>query len=82
MDLEYLKFVDFRKENPLSFRGVFDPDKADKWIKAMEKVFSVLDCTDHQKVAFATYMLEADVLVEWRKMAIRGISNGDHLGCI
>ena len=43
VDLEYLKFIEFRKKNLLSFRGVFDPDKADEWIKAMEKVFSVLD---------------------------------------
>ena len=60
MDLEYLKFAKFRKANPRSFRGAFDPDKIDEWIKVMEKVFSVLDCTDRQKVAFATYMLEAD----------------------
>ena len=57
MDLEYLKFAEFRKANQPSFRGVFNPDKADEWVKAMKKVFSILDCTDHQKVAFATYML-------------------------
>ena len=53
MDLEYLKFAEFRKANPPSFRGAFDPDKADKWFTVMEKVFSILDYTDHQKVAFA-----------------------------
>ena len=47
VDLEYLKFAKFRKANPPSFSGVFQPDKADEWIKAMEKVFSILDCTDH-----------------------------------
>ena len=31
----------------------------------MEMVFSVLDCTNRQKVAFATYMLEADVEFWW-----------------
>ncbi|XP_027343014.1 uncharacterized protein LOC113855579 [Abrus precatorius] len=51
MDLEYLKFAEFRKANPPNFRGAFDPDKADEWIKAMEKVFYVLDYTDRQKVA-------------------------------
>ena len=61
MDLEYLKFAEFRKANPPSFRWAFDPEKADKWVKEMENVFSILDCTDHQKVAFASYMLEADV---------------------
>ena len=46
VDLEYLKFAEFKKANPPSFRGAFDPDKADEWVKAMEKVFSVLECTD------------------------------------
>ena len=65
MELEYLKFTEFRKVNLPSFRGVFDPDKANEWIKAMEKVFSVLDYTDHQKAAFAAYMLEADTEFWW-----------------
>ena len=60
VDLDYLKFVEFRKANPPGFRGAFDLDKADEWVKAVEKVFSVLYCTEHQKVTFATYMLEAD----------------------
>ena len=60
VDLDYLKFAEFRKLNPPSFRGVFDPDKADEWIKAVEKIFAILDCTDHQKVNFTTFMLEAN----------------------
>ena len=28
VDLEYLKFVEFRKANPPSFKGAFNPDKA------------------------------------------------------
>ncbi|XP_027337088.1 uncharacterized protein LOC113850732 [Abrus precatorius] len=55
MDLEYLKFAEFRKANSPNFRGAFDPDK----------VFFVLDCTNCQKVAFATYMLEADAKFWW-----------------
>ena len=65
VDLESLKFTEFRKANWPSFRGIFDPDKADEWIKAIEKVFSILDCIDRQKVAFATYMLEVDVEFWW-----------------
>ena len=60
LDLEYLKFAEFGKVNPPSFWWAFELDKAEEWIKAMEKVFSVLACNDQQKVAFATYMLEAD----------------------
>ena len=60
-NLDYLKFVEFRKANPPSFRGAYDPNKANEWIKAMEKIFFVLDCSDHQKMSFTAYMLEADV---------------------
>ena len=65
--MEYLKFVEFRKVNPLSFRGTFDPNKSEGWIKVIEKVFFffVLASTDYQKVAFATYMLEADAKFWW-----------------
>ena len=55
-----IKFAEFQKANPPSFEGTFDLDKAKEWIKAMEKVFSILACTDYQKVMFATYMLEAN----------------------
>ena len=34
----------------------------------MEKVFSILACTEYQKVAFAPYMLEADVEFWWTNM--------------
>ena len=29
-DLDYLKFAEFRKANPPSFRGAYNPDKADE----------------------------------------------------
>ena len=68
VDLDYLKFEEFKKANPPSFQGAYDPDKADEWIKAMEKVFSILDCSDHQKVTFAIYMLEADAEFWWNNV--------------
>ena len=67
-DLDYLKFAKFRKANPPSFREAYNLDKADEWIKAMEKIFSVLDCSDHQKVSFATYMLKADAEFWWNSV--------------
>ena len=68
VDLEYLKFAEFRKANSPSFRGVFNPDKAKEWVKTMEKVFSILTCIDHQQVAFATYKLEVDAEFWWNGM--------------
>ena len=46
----------------------FDLDKIEEWVKAMEKVFSILAYTDHQKVAFVTYMLKADAEFWWNGM--------------
>ena len=60
VNLEYLKFAEFQKTNSPSFKGAFDSDKAEEWIKTMLKVFSIFACTDYQKVAFASYMLEVD----------------------
>ena len=68
VDLKYLKFAEFWKANPPSFRGAFDSNKAEEWVKAMEKVFSILACTNHQKVAFATYMFEADAKFWWNSV--------------
>ena len=68
VDLEYLKFAEFRKVNPPSFRGAFDPDKVEEWIKIMENVFSVLACADYRNVAFATYILEVDAEFWWNGM--------------
>ena len=65
VDLEYLKVVEFRKASPLSFRGAYNLDRADKWIRAIEKIFTVLVCTEEQRLAFATYMLEADAMLWW-----------------
>ena len=68
VDLKYLTFIELKKANPSSFRGTFNPDKAQEWIKAMEKIFSVLVCTEHQTVAFAIYMLKVDTKFWWTSM--------------
>ena len=57
--------LNLEKANPPSFRGTFGLDKAEEWVKAMEKIFSILACTDRQQVAFATYMQEVDVEFWW-----------------
>ena len=60
VNLEYLKFTEFQNVNPQSFQGTFNPNRANEWIKATKKIFSVLAYTKEQKVAFATYMLEVN----------------------
>ena len=39
VNLEYLKFVEFKKTNQPNFLGTFHLDKAEEWIKMIEKIF-------------------------------------------
>ncbi|XP_058782929.1 uncharacterized protein LOC131657562 [Vicia villosa] len=52
----------FQRENPSVFKGKHDPDGALEWLKEIERIFRVMDCTQAQKVWYGTHMLavEAD----------------------
>ncbi|XP_058733556.1 uncharacterized protein LOC131605185 [Vicia villosa] len=52
----------FQRENPPVFKGTHDPDGALDWLKEIERIFRVMDCTPTQKVRYGTHMLakEAD----------------------
>ncbi|XP_058777768.1 uncharacterized protein LOC131652016 [Vicia villosa] len=54
---EFRAFGDFRKINPPIFEGGYGPDKAQAWMKEMEGIFQVVNCTDVKKVRFGTHML-------------------------
>ena len=52
----------FQRENPPTFKGRYDPDGAQTWLKEIERIFRVMDCSEVQKVCYGTHMLakEAD----------------------
>jgi len=52
----------FLRNHPPTFKGRYDPDGAHTWLKEIERVFRVMQCTGVQKVRFGTHMLaeEAD----------------------
>jgi hypothetical protein len=52
----------FLRNHPPTFKGRYDPDGAQTWLKEVERIFRVMQCTDDQKVRFGTHMLseEAD----------------------
>ncbi|XP_058741425.1 uncharacterized protein LOC131613802 [Vicia villosa] len=52
----------FQRENPPTFKGRYDPDGAQAWLKEMEQIFRVMDCSATQKVGHGTHMMagEAD----------------------
>ena len=35
----------FQRENPPTFKGKYDPDGALDWLKEIERIFRVMDCT-------------------------------------
>ena len=56
------KLETFLRNHPPTFKGRYDPDGAQKWLKEIERIFRVMECTDAQKVRFGAHMLaeEAD----------------------
>jgi len=52
----------FLRNHPPTFKGRYDPDGAQKWLKEVERIFRVMQCSEAQNVCFGTHMLaeEAD----------------------
>jgi len=52
----------FLRNHPPTFKRRYDPDGAQKWLKEVERIFRVMQCSEVQKVRFGTHMLaeEAD----------------------
>ncbi|RHN45425.1 putative nucleotidyltransferase, Ribonuclease H [Medicago truncatula] len=52
----------FMRNHPPTFKGRYDPDGAQTWLKETERIFRVMQCTEVQKVRFGTHQLaeEAD----------------------
>ena len=63
----------FRKLQPPSFEGSKDPLVAEEWIRELEKIFSLLECSDSHKVSCATYMLKEGAS-HWWEMTMRTLN--------
>ncbi|XP_058768915.1 uncharacterized protein LOC131642712 [Vicia villosa] len=59
-----------RNNSPI-FEGEHEPDKAQAWVKAIEKIFRVMNYTDAQRVQFGTHMLEKEAEDWWGNTAQR-----------
>ncbi|RDX61207.1 hypothetical protein CR513_60585, partial [Mucuna pruriens] len=51
----------FQRRKPPMFKGGYDLDNAQNWVKEVEKIFRVMECTNAQKVMFDTYVLVEEV---------------------
>ncbi|XP_050914936.1 uncharacterized protein LOC127129865 [Lathyrus oleraceus] len=57
---EFRALGKFHRNNPPTFEEAHELDKAQEWLKAIEKIFRVMNCSDAQKVQFGTHMLEKE----------------------
>ncbi|XP_052735879.1 uncharacterized protein LOC128197680 [Vigna angularis] len=64
----YSRLNDFLRHDPTRFNGRATPDKADAWIKDIEKIFHVIKCTDEEKLDYATFILKEEAEYWWDGM--------------
>ena len=62
---EYHGLDRFQRNNPPTFRGGYDPEGAETWLKEMRKIFRVMQCPEEQQVLFATHMLAEEAEYWW-----------------
>ena len=63
---QFRELEHFQNNKPPTYEGgILDPEAAQKWLKAIEKIFRTMGCSDAQKVRFGTHMLEGEAEVWW-----------------
>lgn len=55
----------FHRNNLPMFKGRYDPEGAQVWLRETEKIFRVIVCTNEHKVLFVTHMLSKEVEDWW-----------------
>ena len=55
----------FQGNHPPTFKGRYDPDGAQTWLKEVERIFRVMQCNEAQMVRFGTHMLAEEVDDWW-----------------
>ncbi|XP_020225122.1 uncharacterized protein LOC109807007 [Cajanus cajan] len=58
--------AEFRKCHPPQFKGDADPEVANHYICELEKIFTVLGCSQERRLAYAVYMLVGEAKHWWR----------------
>ncbi|XP_058727044.1 uncharacterized protein LOC131598464 [Vicia villosa] len=66
----------FQRNNPPIFKGTHEPEKAHAWLKAIENIFRVMNCSEAPKVHFYTYMLEKEAEEWWGNTGKRFTEEG------
>ena len=58
----------FLRNHPPTFKGRYDLDGAQTWLKEIERVFRVMQCTEVQKVRFGTHILAEEADDWWNSL--------------
>ncbi|XP_050875752.1 uncharacterized protein LOC127079413 [Lathyrus oleraceus] len=61
----------FQRENPPTFLGRYDPEGALAWLKEIERIFRVMDCTLVQKIRYGIHKLSGGADDWWVDTRLR-----------
>ncbi|KAL6561072.1 hypothetical protein OROGR_003792 [Orobanche gracilis] len=75
----YRSLATFQRENPPVFKGKYDPDGALEWLKEIERIFQVMDCSPAQKVRYGTYVLAVEADDWWLEVRARLEAAGEEI---
>ncbi|XP_058748411.1 uncharacterized protein LOC131621390 [Vicia villosa] len=62
---EFHNLGDFQRNNPPTFKGMYDPDGSQTWLKEIERIFCEIDYSETRKVRFGTHMLAEEADIWW-----------------
>ncbi|XP_050896157.1 uncharacterized protein LOC127102880 [Lathyrus oleraceus] len=69
----------FQRENPPTFLGRYDPEGALAWLKEIERIFRVMDCTFVQKIRYGTHKLSGEADDWWVDTRLRLETAGEEI---
>ncbi|CAO2176231.1 unnamed protein product [Urochloa humidicola] len=72
------KRAEFMKGHPPKFSHASNPLQADDWLKAVERQLNIAQCTDREKVLYASGQLEGAAL-DWWDAYLFGEPNRDQI---
>lgn len=58
---EFRSLGKFQSNNPPTFKDRYDPEGAQAWLRYIDKIFRVIQCTEAHKVQFGIHMMIEEV---------------------
>ena len=59
------RWGDFQKTNPPIFTSSDEPLDADDWLRDIERRLNTMECSDKERVLFATHQLQGPAAAWW-----------------